>query len=263
VIVDAFIARDEVEMLELRCRTLADVVDAHVAVVSPLTHQGEPAPPMSPGVFAQPWADALYEYRIEDAPPKLRHSERGGVATADYQRIERWHRDFIRVACRDLFGHVADDTIMVSDVDEIPAPAAVKGLEGRVTNGWVVFRQQFYSTDLCHVHPAPYWPGTTASLGRMLEPQSMRDQRGDLARRISDEWEGWHFSWFGTDVERQIKLDTFSHAELRGAFDPAEGRRTFRHANGEELLDVPAEWVDLLPVPILDGSFVVPDSWRG
>jgi hypothetical protein len=153
---------------------------------------------------------------------------------------------------------------MLSDVDEIPAPSAVDAIRATRRAGPFVFEQRFHSTALEWLHPIQPWLGTVAGRLGDLDPTGWRNGRGDFhsAGQIV-RMGGWHFSWLGTDDERARKLDTFSHAELRGQFDPADGRRGGYHANGERLVEIADVDMDRIdwPVPIIDGTFEVPADW--
>ncbi len=260
MIVDAFLYAGEQDMCELRMRTLAPVVDVFVPVMCTLTHQGEPtAVPPLPDVDVP-----VAPYVVNPEP--IPDGSRGGVGSRWYQFIERQHRDGIRRAC-DLCSVVRvhdDAVVLVSDVDEIPHPDAVLVAARLIrAGGWVVFEQRFHSTYLQWLHPQQPWLGTTATLARDLAPQQMRDRRGDATVMLPIPTGGWHLSWFGSDAQRARKLATFSHAELRGRFDPQAGRARREHANGERLQPLSLEQLGRFdwPAPAVDGSFRVPDSW--
>jgi hypothetical protein len=292
VIVDAFLYAGETDMLELRVRTLGTIVDLFVPVICARTHQGDPVdlPAVHESIdvavgrvadagtvsefgdrrrrglvshgfhfYATRWSIAPYVVNPEPIPD----GSRGGAGSRWYQFIERQHRDGIVRAC-DAAAVPADAVVCVSDVDEIPDPRAIAGLRGRVDDGdWFVLEQRFHSTALDLLHPQQPWLGTTVTCRAALEPQRMRDARGDrdLTGQVSHG--GWHLSWFGTDVERSRKLDSFSHAELRDLFDPAAARQHLVHANGEQLRHLHVGEIGRLdwPAPIVDGSFPVPDHW--
>jgi len=285
VIVDAFLYAGEATMMELRLRTLAGAADRHVAVFCARTHQGEQVPldrnayVLTTGrqareqsrnyLWAAEMAGRLSYYCVIPTMAQTRggrvvvrpEDERGGAGTPWYQHIERQHRAGIVPAVETL-SLLPDDLVMVSDVDEIPHPETVRALPYRMGGerpGWQVMQQRFYSTCLGLTHPHQPWLGTTVSRVDGLRPQEMRDAMGDLPTIPRA---GWHFSWFGTDADRARKLDSFSHAELRGVWDPVEGRRTGHHANGEELGPAPDGWAAGLPGPIMDGTFSVPEEWR-
>jgi hypothetical protein len=275
MIIDTFLVADEWKLAELRCRTLAPVVDQFVAVRCTKTHQGQPAD------LTRIPLDLLVEfplcgYVFEPDMTGWPEGERGGVGSRFYQKIEAQHRD----SCRDAALTVTDDPdtiVMVSDVDELPHPDQVQGFAelsagfARIgmRRGWFTFAQRMHSTALDYLHPVQPWYGTCATTLGELQPQAMRDARTTVDLADTDMGivglGGWHISWCGTDEERQRKLETFSHAEIaaRGE-DPADWRARGVHANGEQLVrcDFPGllDW----PAPLVDPSlgFTIPESWR-
>lgn len=270
MIVDAFLYAGETDMLDLRLRTLADTVDLFVPVTSTLTHQGHPAP--NPGDIplrnVQP-----YIVRPNPNPP----GNRGGVGSDVYQQIEREHRDgvrdavIVRLAELEATGpYSTEPIVMVSDVDEIPDPARVENLpdyldEPAITppTGWVVLEQRMHSGYLEWLHPHQPWLGTCVARLADLRPQAMRDARGQHDRIGQIPHGGWHLSWLGTDEQRQQKLDTFSHAELRDRYDPIGGRNRKRHANGEHLDEMTDDELHAgpWPAPFLDSGYRIPEAW--
>jgi hypothetical protein len=156
---------------------------------------------------------------------------------------------------------VSPGGVLWGDVDEVPSPEGVRELLAAPRAA--VFLQQFRSTRLGLWHPAQPWLGTVSvpwGQWRHGTGQHHRNRRPRLyaVGRVVEHG-GWHLSWMGTDEERLHKLHTFGHGELVGTFDPTEGRRTGRHANGERLEPAP-RWARL-PEPIEDGRWEVPASW--
>lgn len=286
MIVDACLFAGEREMLELRFRTLAHVVDRFVVVACTLTHQGQPidqTPIVDAFRTAYTHADGAWPISASlhwVSPSRIleRHgrmferapSDRGEAQTRWFQHIEKQHRDGVLDAVRSL----VDDpfaVVMVSDVDEIPNTAVVTRFQAwpyARAEDWLVLHQRFHSGALDVLHPQQPWPGTCASLLMRCEPQAHRDARTTIGTPAQSVIEvplgGWHLSWFGTDAERARKLETFSHAELRHTrFDPAEARRTLRHADGQPLRQLSLEETYAMdwPLPLLDGSFEPPAWW--
>jgi hypothetical protein len=269
MIIDAFLYAGETEMMELRLRTLDHVVDRFIPVQSTVTHQGQPIPasflayPIGPDI---PACDPPRVIPIAAYP----EGARGGADSPLYQQVERQQRDGVRQAVLDVLGTDAGHTpiVMVSDVDEIPSPDAVADLEELLEliappTGWLVLEQRFHSSHLDWLHPQQPWLGTCAARLTDLRPQAMRDARGQRDR-IGQVYDGgWHLSWMGSDEERQLKLDTFSHAELRGRYDPAASRALRRHANGEQLIPMTLAEIgtETWPAPIVDGTFNIPPDW--
>lgn len=276
-------------MLELRLRTLAPVLDHFAVVACTKTHQGESA---DRGFIADGFTGALLATRNvksaslhwvnPDTSLHDRHNgrtyerptdERGPVGTIWFAKLERQHRD----GCRDAalaWTTDPDTTVMVSDVDEIPSVEVVAELGGDLgaamfaTERWWTMEQRMHSGSLNFLHPYQPWLGTCVSRLADLHPQEMRDARttvdlDDAQCGVIGGSRGWHLSWFGTDAERERKIKTFSHAELRDA-DPADWRARGVHANGEQLVRLSdAEMAELSwPSPMTDGTFVVPEEWR-
>lgn len=246
--IDAFLYAGEIDLLELRVRTLERDVRYFVPTLCSLTHQSERSAHVRHVEEVEKLAarlglaDRIRPYVV--AAHRLPVGERGGAGTRYYQRIERAHRSGIRLAVDQIAGLAPDEIVLVSDVDEIPNPAYIGRDDLRTYfdagSRWLVLLQRFHSTYLDWLHPAPWWQGTTISLLRDLQPQAMRDARVEdgVLTRIGGEgdWAGWHLSWLGDDVERRRKLETFSHAELaRGGFDPRDARADVVHSNGEPL----------------------------
>lgn len=280
MIIDACLFAGEREMLELRFRTLQSVVGRFVVVACARTHQGQAVDVEAVEAAFIAATDAvevparLFWVRpsmildrgqgvVYERPPE----ERGPVRTKWFQHIEKQHRNGMRNAVETL-GPAPYDVVLMSDVDEIPHPVTV--LEAahhlRQTSSWLVFAQRFHSGALNILHPQQPWWGTCAALWPKVRPQAHRDARttigaADQSVVVLDRG-GWHFSWFGTDEERQTKLDSFSHAELRGTFDPADGRRSGYHSNGERLQYLTLEECEVLdwPSPLI-GGFVAPSVW--
>lgn len=266
-------------ILELRMRTLADVVDLFMVVSCTRTHQddlvlrgdvdedflraGEAA-----GVRARLfWVEPQRVMERNGRFLERAEGDRGGVGSPYYQFVERQHRDGMRAAVETITSN-PDVVVCMSDVDEIPRPEAViraaQMLEAESL--WIVCEQRMHSTYLDALHPVQPWLGTCISRLSAMEPQALRDARTtvgtDHQAVVTLPDAGIHGSWLGTDDDRQRKLDTFSHAELRSA-DPAEWRRSFVHANREPLvaMSIVQQRSVWWPKPLLDGTFPCPDGW--
>lgn len=273
-------------MLELRFRTLMPVVEKPFIVVAcTRTHQGQPVDraPVEEAFLAAgeaSGAPAILRWvepsmnlerggRVHERSP----DERGPAGTPWFQHMEKQHRDGVAPIVREYAD--VDDVIMVSDVDEIPDPVLVRDLlTVPWRHKWLTVAMRFHSTALDLLHPQQPWWGTCVALCRDLAPQAQRDARTtvwldkptcaalpDTPVGVPGEG-GVHLSWFGTDLERQRKLETFSHAELAG-WDPMAARLRNEHANGEKLhqLTLAESYGLWYPKPLLDGTFHIPEGW--
>lgn len=266
MIVDACLFAGENDMLELRYRTLRDVVDMFVTVGCVVSHQGVPLP--GPRVWPYPdgvWRDDPRFHATAVTPLTLfNNGQRSAAGNAHYQLIERQQRAGVRQAVWEQCHPDLTTIVMVSDVDEIPDPNVVRQFDtylSRTDDHPFVLEQRFHSESLAYMHPQKVWYGTTVSRWKDCDPHAHRQARGEW---VEDQWfvseAGWHLSWFGTDADRDWKVHAFSHGEVADAYDPAEGRRQHVHANGEVLFPVNPDGLRW-PEPIHDGTFDVPAAW--
>jgi beta-1,4-mannosyl-glycoprotein beta-1,4-N-acetylglucosaminyltransferase len=118
---DCFLFFNELDLLEIRLNELEEVVDRFVLCESPYTFRGQPKP--------------LHFHenreRFKRFLPKIEHVvvtdvPMGGPQTEHaYFRKERFQRNALR---RGLASAVAEDFIILSDVDEIPRASAVRAI---------------------------------------------------------------------------------------------------------------------------------------
>ena len=133
VIYDCFSFFNELDLLEIRLNVLKDVVDRFVLVEAGETHTGKPKPfyfEENRGRFAA-FADRIVYRKIDRFP-----AGHGAWWNENYQR------NVISEVLAEA-GAKDDDDILISDLDEIPNPDAVRRWQG--TPGVKVFRQTFYS----------------------------------------------------------------------------------------------------------------------
>ena len=268
MIYDAFLFFNELELLELRLHELSDVVDRFVLVEATRTFSGETKPlyfSENQARFA-PFLGRIEHIVVDDEPAVVKQA----WDRENHQRnaIERGLR-----ACR------PDDIVLISDVDEIPSPLAVRQLAGLpyrediVTNLAHRLLQQrrihrVLRRQLKKCHPyiwvfdhrvANYFlnfvfrdghcsKGTR--LVRFRDFTTARDIRRYGGRIIRDA--GWHFSFLG-DVERvQRKVRSYSHQEFNNETCLNAQRLAERRARGVAPLGGDEPVLEAVP---LDESF--------
>ena len=194
MIVDGFTFFNEFDLLKLRLNELAGTVDLFVLVEAARTFSGQEKPLY--------FAERKEEFR--DYP--IAHvvvNDMPVVATA-WAR-EYWQRNAI-VRGLDL---VPDDAVvMVSDVDEIPLPAAVPTSVAVAELQY--FEQQFFYYDM-HTRALGSWFGTRATRAGNVKrwtPQGIRD-KGNVVVSPG----GWHFTYTGGVQAIIRKIESFSHQE--------------------------------------------------
>ena len=220
---------DELDILEIRLATLDPVVDFHVIGESPLTHSGKP----KPMVFAENaerfrrWKDKIV-YRVIDFPAAMTD-----WAREKQQRKALWYG----------FAGKPDDLVLLSDVDEIPNPTAVRNARFNIL--------------LCNMHVGKLnWRWAEPAheswaIARIFPAHSIGTRFADLEEARLTHMPplgpaGWHLSWMNN---QQRKLDSFvhqelvPHADIQGAL---KGQPLFPDV--EDTVK-PIEWVGLDQLP--------------
>lgn len=212
MIVDAVIFNDELEMLDLRLNILAPVVDRFVIVEAVQTFQGQPKS-LHYAEHAErfkPWADKILHVPVTSLP-----------MTNNPWEIEAYQRMSI---LRGLADCGSDDVAIVSDVDEIPNPAAVASVanayQHRLVNSPAVlaFEMALYSFTLNWRHVRPWFGTRMLRCRHFIEstetPQSLRSTVYPRPHEMVVHHGGWSFSWFGGVEAVRAKAQAFSHAEI-------------------------------------------------
>jgi hypothetical protein len=218
-VVDCFLFSDELDMLECRLHELGEVVDWFVLVEGDRTFQGDPKPSVydtNRGRFAK-WSDRIVHVIAE-------------LPDGDAWSRERAQREAIFDGLQAL-PLEADDTIVLSDVDEIWRPSI------RVSDlprPFAVLSQTMYVHNLGWRHP-DRWDGPVVTHVEDLPPtfDILRSCRlHERPPRVLDG--GWHLSWFGGDDASRRKQFSFSHTEYR-TVDMVARRENGLHIDGTVL----------------------------
>jgi beta-1,4-mannosyl-glycoprotein beta-1,4-N-acetylglucosaminyltransferase len=275
---DTFPFFNEFDMLELREKTLAGLVDLHVANTSRLTHAGKSNPYVADYVLlADEWSN-----RKEGGPLTVfTHNwsfEGPEVSTTidATRRREMWQRNSIswnlmELANSNNWTMGTDDIILLSDADEIPNPDLVRHLrEHGLEEGHVmIFRQRMCYYDL-NTTQGYIWQGTRAVRWRdffALTPHVVRYGLGQhdqhYPKYIVAQPGGWHLSYFGGPQKVQEKMVNFLHQELVTAENTQQDTIAQRIAAGADIWgrdghDWQVERTRDVPPPVLDN----PKRWR-
>lgn len=233
MIYDCFMFYNELDLLELRLNTLSDVVDEFVLVEGTETLQGDTK-------------ELIFKNNI-DRFEEFKDSINNIVVDFPEDLDSSWEREYyLRNSIQEGLANTSDgDTVMVSDVDEIPRPEYVQKYSDKV--GTTVFGLRLYYYFFNNHVRNIIWPGTVMTGAKSLPtPQDLRDiamnqvslemimdtsfssypfgiqsfLMGLRASIATNQWvrvipdAGWHFSYLG-DVEHVIeKIETFAHTEL-------------------------------------------------
>ncbi|MFB6327216.1 benzoate transporter [Pantoea deleyi] len=239
MIYDCFLYYDEDMLLELRLNTLYEHVDRFVIVESLYTFTGKRRDRLNFDIQKfSAFRDKII-YVVNDAIPTIyQHEFVSGSSVVKAGETDPWENETIarNAIMRGLdFAHDSD-IIMVSDVDEIPRPEALKQFSSR--HLCTTLYQNFYnfkfnvqvlnddgSARLCRLPKMT----TMKNLKRFFlgQPELLRNvkRKGTPIRESWWRWKllklrtrtvrdaGWHFSWVMTDARISEKMATISHTE--------------------------------------------------
>jgi beta-1,4-mannosyl-glycoprotein beta-1,4-N-acetylglucosaminyltransferase len=185
---------NEVELLDLRLRTLDAYVDFFVIAEINITHSGLP----KPYIFEE------YSYLFEKYKSKIIYLKDICYPQVDPWIVENAHRNVI---AKGIVNADPDDYIIISDLDEIPNP--VKVIEG-IKIGYQSFglNQDLY----CYfVNCKSYqqWQGSVVLKKKLIQtPQIVRNNRLYQSYYFDDG--GWHYTSMGGKERIRTKFKSFA-----------------------------------------------------
>jgi hypothetical protein len=246
VIYDCFTFFDELDLLELRFRTLDAVVDRFVLCEAPFTFRAKAKPlyfAESAERFA-PWKDKI----IALVYP--------GPASADPWENEKSQRDYIETA---LGACSADDLILLSDCDEIPDPRNVGTRpQGKLA---LAHRQRMSVGFVNRISRTP-WVGTRSFLwANIAACGGMRDVRRVPESDLQFVDGGWHFTYLGGAAAIARKFTSYAHTEFDLPYFTDLRRLEIEYASSvdAECLPIDASF----PEPLRDAGRWGKYIWRG
>ena len=238
-VVDCFLFADELDMLECRLHELEEVVDWFVLVESEHTFQGNPKPlwyDTHRERFAR-WSDRIVHV-VAELPDIDKPFD------PQYRRPSYERDPFIREAAQreaiieglKALPLTPDDTIVLSDVDEIWRPSIVVT---DLPRPFTVLKQTMYVHNLGWQHP-DLWDGPVVVHVEDLPPAeygtfNIVRSCGQHPRPPRVPNAGWHLTYFGGPDAARNKLDSFSHTEC-AEIDIADYAIRGLHVDGTELI---------------------------
>lgn len=230
MVYDCFSFFNELDLLEIRLRTLAGVVDRFVLSESRYTHTGKPKPLHYQANAArfQAFADRIIHVVSPD-PADLTHD-------ADDQRPSWIRENAQRNATIDRIKPMLkdDDLLIVSDLDEIPNPEAIRAAKELAHP--VSFRQKMYYYFANYRNcTSPYWYGSVALTYRAFkDPRTYAHLETGIAfpsahvaapsaskvralRKLKVMRDGgWHFSYLGGISKIREKIGSIADGGIAG-----------------------------------------------
>jgi len=199
MIFDCFTFFDELDLLEVRLRTLENSVDRFVLCEAPFTFRGAPKPLY--------FSEARERFaRWKDKITVLVYD---GAVNADPWENEWGQRDFL---IRGLEGADPGDLVLLSDCDEIPDPSNVAR---HPTTKPVLGHRQIYALGYVNRLSPETWIGTRSVELRNLPPDRLLRKLRMVAESDMDVIDGgWHFSHLGGSEVVERKMKSFSHSEF-------------------------------------------------
>lgn len=231
---DCFLFFNEYDLLKLRLNELKDVVDKFVLVEANTTFTGQPKPYYfneKKAEFAE-YKDKIIHIMLDRVP------QTGNPWDAEYYQRDALYRGLTN--CSD------DDIVMISDVDEIPNPEAVKNYNP--VNGISMFKQRMSFYYFNCVSNASWWNAKIGTWREMKKDKPSAIRLNNALPEISDG--GWHFTGLGGVSAIQNKLAAFSHREL----NVEEVRNT------EKLLQRIRLGMDIYNRPVIYGMYTKIDD---
>lgn len=193
---DCFPFFNEIQLLKIRLEVMRELDPIFVLVESTYTHVGDPKP-----LYFDDMKDLFSDYKIrhvivEDMP-------NNGNAWDN----ENFQRDCIARGLHDL---QPDDIVIVSDLDEIPNPIAVRKFKPEMVVGGL--KMDKYTYFLNCLECVQCWESARITTGEHLMTTTPNKLRDDAFRYVF-EHAGWHFSFQGGIEKMMEKIYAYAHTE--------------------------------------------------
>jgi beta-1,4-mannosyl-glycoprotein beta-1,4-N-acetylglucosaminyltransferase len=212
---DCFTFFNELELLEFRLKLLYDTVDHFVIAESNLTHAGKPKPyyfEEAKSRFSQ-WEKKIIYLPVQQSTEGLDFNTAINTytPTSAAWQLENGQR----IALQQINAQLADDdTVLLSDLDEIPDPEVLKNSKTGNSPVSLSMIFHYYFLNCQNVGDEHWWNGSIVCSGKQfkeLGPQMLRDNRNNYARIKKA---GWHFSYLGGVEKIKQKIQSFAHTEF-------------------------------------------------
>lgn len=200
-VVDSFLFFRELDLLDIRLKTLWNHIDKFILLECDHSFANKPKP--------------LYfednKQRFDWAKDKIIHCTHKGAFHGTEKEgelfIENKQRQMLYEMCYGV-EHEPDDILLIGDSDEILSREAIDGLRNDFISPTIFDMDLYYYNVKCPRGKS--WQGTVATKfgSRLKSIESMRNTRQAIQSRRRG---GWHFSYFyDVDVIKD-KLQNFAH----------------------------------------------------
>ena len=201
MIFDSFMYFNEASLLKLRLEELNPYVDCFLVVEADQTFTGHDKPlyfDQVPYEILKPYADKIARVSVSFPRPNMTPWER-----ETYQRNALIQPEM-----------TADDIVVLSDADEIPAPWSIIWYAQDPDNTPKQLDVDQYFWNLNWKVPAHCNQGARPVISYVRDVTTVQAMRADTSmERVPNS--GWHFSFFLEDSEGMItKVKSYSHTEM-------------------------------------------------
>ncbi|AOE41723.1 benzoate transporter [Pantoea agglomerans] len=239
MIYDCFLYYDEDILLEMRLNTLEHVVDRFVIVESRYTFTGKRREKLHFDIEKFDRFRDKIIYIVNDIAPRFyQQAFKSNSSVVNAGETDPWENEATarNQIMQGLAGAQDDDIVIVSDVDEIPRPEAIKAFSHQ--HLCTTLHQQYFNFKFnVRVLNEDGTP-RCATLAKMVTCKTLRDffmgqpellrnvkRRGTPIRENWWRWKwlnfrtktvknaGWHFSWVMSDERISEKMSSISHTE--------------------------------------------------
>ena len=202
-IIDAFLFFNELEMLEFHLHEMNDIVDYFIIGESEETFSGK----------AKPMLYLENASRYAKFADKIIHVPIKAQASADdaWQR-EEYQRDQLKLGFNSIRGLAENDTLLISDVDEIADHNTIKNLPKAAPSMVFALEQDIYYYNI-NTRLAERQCFTVVCSIEHARSHSLQEIRFRTRAAILRPG-GWHFSYFGNASSILTKIQNFSHQDL-------------------------------------------------
>lgn len=214
MVIDSFLFFNELDLLEIRLNILDKYVDKFVIVECTETFMGKPKPlyfKENQDRYAQ-WKDKIVHYVVDKIDPEILESAKRSPNVGAGEHF--WVREFCQKEsmikaldfCKD------DDTVFVSDLDEIWNPDLWIGVVG---DNIFKCKQTAYHYYLNNRSDQDIggWVGTHFGTYKTLDRYGINHFRNRGNNPILLENGGWHFTFMGGEEAIKTKVEAYSHQE--------------------------------------------------
>ena len=245
-VIDCFLFFQELDLLEIRMRYLKDIVDTFVIVEACQTFTGK-----SKEFLFEINQDRYEEYKgkIKYFKVEDRHTSYESVLdylsrapkskatswakrcmeahqhydkTKLYYVLDTYHRECIHMALEEICAKDID-TVMISDLDEIPSLHAIHEAQNLNSEKPLVLKQKEFSYFLDY-YKNSNWLGTVIGKYGKIRDCSLNELRIDskLTRAVVNctplETGGYHFTTCGSIQEIKQKISSWAHQEFNNRY---------------------------------------------